>query len=136
MFKKFSDNLNAYFVPVVTNFSFKGRTSRKQYWMYVLFNLIISNICFNLPQKILAPAYGESPTPLYGLFVVLGLIYSFGMLVQSIAIMVRRLHDIGKSGWWALLLLTVIGVFVLIYFLCQKGDEQANAYGDVVQNPL
>ena len=54
-------------------------------------------------------------------------------IVPEIAVSVRRLHDINKSGWWLLLSLTVIGIIPLIYWVCKKGDEKENRFGE---NPL
>ena len=65
---------------------------------------------------------------------LLGVIYALGSLIPSIAIAARRLHDIGKSGWWQLIvLIPIIGIIVLLVFLVTKGQFGENEYG---ANPL
>tara|TARA_Y100000816_G_C25784541_1_gene411305 strand:+ start:223 stop:456 length:234 start_codon:yes stop_codon:yes gene_type:complete len=56
-------------------------------------------------------------------------ISNFIFLIPEIAVSIRRLHDINKSGWWILLTITIIGIIPLIYFYCIKGDDGANDYG-------
>ena len=53
----------------------------------------------------------------------------FVVAVQSLALFVRRMHDVNRSGWWYLLVFTVIGSFVLLYWMLQPGDKGANQYG-------
>ena len=55
--------------------------------------------------------------------------YSLVTLIPSISVGVRRLHDIGKSGWWFLISLTVVGILLIIYWACVAGDEGENRYG-------
>ena len=55
------------------------------------------------------------------------------LLIASTALSVRRLHDINKSGWWLLIYLTIVGILVLFYWFCSKGDADENAFGP---NPL
>jgi uncharacterized membrane protein YhaH (DUF805 family) len=98
---------------------FKGRAQRKEYWMFTLFNLIIMVVLQ------LVGGGGEG-----GLGDVLSGIYSLGVLLPSVGVTVRRLHDIGKSGWWALLMIIpIIGALVLIYFAVQDSQEGSNEYG-------
>jgi len=98
---------------------FKGRAQRKEYWMFTLFNLIIMVVLQ------LVGGGGEG-----GLGDVLSGIYSLGVLLPSVGVTVRRLHDIGKPGWWALLMIVpIIGALVLIYFAVQDSQEGSNEYG-------
>ena len=55
------------------------------------------------------------------------------LLIATIALSVRRLHDINKSGWWLLIFLTIVGIFVLFYWACSKGDTDENVFGP---NPI
>ena len=55
------------------------------------------------------------------------------LLIATIALLVRRLHDINKSGWWLLIFLTIVGIFVFFYWACSKGDTDENVFGP---NPL
>ncbi|MBX3655621.1 MAG: DUF805 domain-containing protein [Ramlibacter sp.] len=84
---------------------FSGRASRPEYWWFFLFQVLVS------------VAAGMISDKLSGLV-------SLGLLLPSLAVGARRLHDIGRSGWWQLLLLTGIGFFVLLYFWVQppKGE--------------
>lgn len=101
---------------------FTGRVTRKSFWIYVLVCLVIF-----IPLKLAADA-----VLLGGLVDLLALV----VLVPSIAITARRLHDTGKSGWWQLVgLIPLVGVIVMIVFLVQKGDAGDNEYGPVPADP-
>jgi uncharacterized membrane protein YhaH (DUF805 family) len=90
--------------------TFTGRASRSEFWWFVLFTVIAS---------IVASMLGE---------VVNGLV-SLGLLLPSIAVGARRLHDIGKTGWLQLLwIIPVVGWIVLIYWAVQPGEGD-NQYG-------
>ncbi|MGP2569682.1 DUF805 domain-containing protein [Ornithobacterium rhinotracheale] len=104
------ENFNKYFVNVLKNdyANFKGRTNRKAYWIFVGINLVISII--------LGIIDGITGLP------ILGLLFSLATLVPSIAIGVRRMHDVGKSGWFLLI------PFYNLYLAIQPSDA-ANQYG-------
>lgn len=95
---------------------FNGRARRTAFWMFFLFNLIASIV-------------------LAGVDVVLGMqllgsLYSLAVIIPSLALGARRLHDTGKSGWWQLLyFLPLIGALVLIFFFVQDSAAEENAYG-------
>ena len=55
---------------------------------------------------------------------------SLFFFLPSLALFVRRLHDVGRSGWWILIAFTGIGVFVLLYWLIKASDAGANKYGE------
>lgn len=94
---------------------FSGRARRKEYWMFILCNLIIS-IALGIVDQVLGTA-------------LLSFIYALAMIVPSISVAARRLHDTGRSGWWQLIaLVPLIGIIVLIVFLAQAGGEE-NDYG-------
>ena len=62
---------------------------------------------------------------------VLSSIYSIALLLPALAVAVRRLHDIGKSGWWLLLaFIPIVGWIILIIFYCKEGDHARNAWGE------
>jgi len=97
---------------------FKGRSQRKEYWMFTLFNLLAFFVL-----SIVGSVLGDQAELLTG-------IYSLGVLLPSIAVTVRRLHDIGRSGWWALLMVVpVVGALVLVVFALQDSQPEANEYG-------
>ena len=101
---------------------FDGRARRKEYWMFVLLNMIIC-----LPLYIIGLIFRDSVLGL----VLLGLylIYVLASFIPSLAVGVRRLHDTNKSGWFMLLgFIPLIGLVVLV-FLCIAGDAGPNQYG-------
>ena len=89
--------------------TFTGRASRPEFWWFFLFQILIS---------LAASMLGD---------VIAGLV-SLGLLLPALAVGARRLHDIGKSGWWQLIMLTVIGLLVLIYWWVQPAVEGGNEY--------
>lgn len=89
-----------------------GRAPRWEYWYWVLFVLIV-----NVIMEVLFPA------PLIGLV-------SLALAPPGICVGIRRLHDLGKTGWWILfIMIPVIGWIVGIYWFVHKGDDGQNAYG-------
>lgn len=95
---------------------FNGRARRTEYWMFFLFNFIVSFV-LGFIDGLLGTG-------------VLGLIYALAVLLPSLAVAVRRLHDTGRSGWWVLIgLIPLIGVIVLIYFFVLDSETGDNAYG-------
>lgn len=102
---------------------FSGRARRKEYWFFVLFNIIISIVL-----AVIDGVTGSfSPEAGVGL---LGGIYTLAVLIPSIAVSVRRLHDTGRSGWWLLIaLVPLIGAIVLLVFMVQDSKPGQNQYG-------
>lgn len=113
-----------WYLKVLKNYAgFDGRAQRAEYWFFVLFNMIASIICLVLDG--LFGTY-DSQTGI-GLFYVL---YTLGVLIPSFAVAVRRLHDIGKSGWWILLgLIPLIGPIVLLIFFVLDSQPGENRFG-------
>ena len=102
---------------------FQGRSQRKEYWMFTLFNFL-AMVLLGLVGALLGGG-GEG-----GLGDVLQGLYGLGVLVPGIAVTVRRLHDIGKSGWWGLVaLIPLIGSLILIYFAVKDSQPETNEYG-------
>lgn len=102
-----------YYIEVLKKYAvFEGRAPRKEYWYFVLFNLA--------PMFLLAI---DDSGILYG-------IYALAVLMPSIAVGVRRLHDIGKSGWWLFIaLIPIIGSIILIIYLVRDSQPGENQYG-------
>lgn len=115
--------MNYYMEVLRKYFVFEGRSRRKEYWMFVLFNILIS-IVLSIVERV---------TGLYSVDNGVGFltsIYSLAILIPSISVGVRRLHDTGKSGWWILLnLVPFIGWLVLIAFYVTDSDAGSNKYG-------
>jgi uncharacterized membrane protein YhaH (DUF805 family) len=102
---------------------FGGRARRREYWFFVLFSVIISIVLG------IIDGLTGSFNPTVGLGLLSG-IYSLAILIPSLAVGVRRLHDTGKRGWWLLLaLIPLVGAIVLLVFMCQDSNPGQNQYG-------
>lgn len=100
--------------------NFDGRASRSEYWWYCLFTVILG--------VIISAIFSSSQTA----YAIVGGIINLALLLPSLGLCVRRLHDIGKSGWWIFLaLIPVVGAIILIIWFCQASQPQTNAYGPV-----
>ena len=108
--------------------NFSGRARRKEYWMFVLFVYIVLiiavfldgalGLCFDMGYGVVSP---------YGWITVLAYLLHF---IPSFGVAVRRLHDVGKSGWFLLIsFIPIIGGIWLLILLCTDGDVADNAYG-------
>jgi uncharacterized membrane protein YhaH (DUF805 family) len=114
--------------------NFNGRASRSEYWWFFLFGflaVIPAMILDGLTGIVLIDAgAGISYGPFY---VLTGL----GFLLPGISVMVRRLHDSGRSGWWYFIgLVPCVGFIILLVFLVQDGQPHPNDYGEVPTNTL
>ena len=104
---------------------FAGRSSRSEYWFWVLFVLIAAGIAGVLDAFLFPGSVKVG---------LIRLIWTLAVILPGIAVSVRRLHDIGKPGWWYLLvLIPIIGWIILIVWACRSGDEGDNRFG---ANPL
>jgi uncharacterized membrane protein YhaH (DUF805 family) len=102
---------------------FEGRAGRKEYWFFILFNILIS----------MALGYVDWLTgninPETGLGILSG-IYALGVMLPGMAVSVRRLHDTDRSGWWLLItFVPVIGAIVFLYFMVLDSNPETNEYG-------
>lgn len=125
-----TESFKRYYLDVITKkyTEFKGRASRKEYWMYVLFGILIS-----IALGILDGILGLSTRRGLGL---LGSLYSLAVLLPGLGIAVRRLHDTNKSGLWLLLVFVpLIGPIVILVFLLLDSQKQDNQYGPLPKNP-
>ena len=100
---------------------FEGRARRGEYWNFVLFNMIAAIVLAAL-DAIIAKTTGLTVN-------VLGTLYGLAVLVPSVAVTVRRLHDTNRSGWWVLLALVPLVGLVLIVFLVQESETAPNRFG-------
>ncbi|TXD49288.1 DUF805 domain-containing protein [Polaribacter sp. IC073] len=108
-----------WYLKVLKQYSdFKGRARRKEYWMFVLFNIIFSILLVFL-DKALGTTYGEFNEDGY-----FESFYSLAVLLPYIAVTARRMHDVGKSGWYML-----IPIYNLI-LLCTDSDNGENKWGE------
>jgi uncharacterized membrane protein YhaH (DUF805 family) len=102
---------------------FSGRARRKEYWMFCLFNISIVFV-FGFIEGFV----GGSG--------IISTFYSLTVLIPSIAVSIRRLHDISRSGWWLLIgLIPIIGAIVLLVFMVQDSQPAKNQYGKNPKTP-
>lgn len=99
-----------------------GRASRAEFWYFTLFNIIFS-IAASIIDGILGLGRNDS-------LLTIGTLYGLALLIPSIAVGIRRLHDIGRSGWWMLIsLIPIVGTIWLIVLYATKGMPEDNQYG-------
>mgnify|MGYP001378939250 CR=1 FL=1 len=104
-------------------FDFRGRSTRAEYWWWALFTILITVILY--AADVLIGTWSVDMDA--GLF---STIFELVILIPSIAVGVRRLHDINRTGWWTLLwLVPVVGWIVVIIWAIKPGDEGENSHG-------
>jgi uncharacterized membrane protein YhaH (DUF805 family) len=117
-----------WFIDCITkNYAnFNGRARRKEYWMYVLFNCLLG-----IALNFIALIFGSISHSLLSVMVFVQCIISLALIIPGLAVTVRRLHDINKSGWWILIgLIPLIGAIVLFVFACLDSTPGSNQYGE------
>lgn len=115
----FKDAIKTFWVKYAT---FKGRARRSEYWFAVLFVTLVSSAC-----QLIDPSHGDYNSRLAG-------VWSLATFIPSLAIGVRRLHDIGKRGtylWFALL--PIVGWILLIVWFSTDSQPGTNAFGESVK---
>jgi uncharacterized membrane protein YhaH (DUF805 family) len=112
-----------YYLSVLRNYAvFTGRARRSEYWFFFLFNIIIAFV-LGVLDGVMNLTIAQSTG-------VLGLIYALAVFIPGLAVLVRRLHDTGKSGWWVFIaLIPIIGAIVLLVFLVLDSTPGDNQYG-------
>lgn len=121
--EKFKNGFNTYFVEYLKNnyANFEGRVTRRQYWMFSLYSMLIS-IAFNIVIAILP------------FLAIVSLIYSLALLAPSFSLVIRRLHDVNLSGWFLLIaFIPVVGALALLFLFCLPGDAEDNKFGPAVK---
>ena len=112
-----------YFISVVRDnyINFDGRARRKEFWQFTLFSIIFSIIALFVDSSL-----GLNDT------IGFNIIYTLVILCPSLAVSIRRMHDINKSGWWLMLFIFVLPV---IYLTCKDSDIGDNNYGSSEKYP-
>lgn len=107
-----------WYLKVLKNYAgFSGRAQRTEYWMFCLFNILIA-IALGVIEGLI------------GTMGVISIIYNLAIIIPSLAVFVRRLHDTNRSGWWFFIaLVPIIGAIVLLIFLVQDSQPGDNQYG-------
>ncbi len=112
--------MNIYFEVIRKYAVFKGTASRKEYWLFILINIGIGFLLGTIEGMMnLFPEVEES---------VLSAIYTLFIMLPSIALLVRRLHDTNRSGWWALIITIPFVNLILLVFLLQGSKVEGNKY--------
>ena len=121
--------MKKYYLDILTNkyIDFSGRARRKEYWMWTLYVTLIYILAMILDNmlglnfELLGEDLG------YGwLYLITGIIN----FIPGLSIVVRRLHDVGKSGWFFLIILIpIIGWIGILILLCSDGDKEENKWG-------
>jgi uncharacterized membrane protein YhaH (DUF805 family) len=107
-----------WYLAVLQNYvGFEGRARRTEYWMFALFNAIIFIVLAILASFV-------------HFFYILYALYGLAVLLPSLAVGFRRLHDIDKTAWWLLIgLIPFVGAIILLVFACTPGTQGPNQYG-------
>ena len=113
--------MNYYSICLSKFADFSGRARRREYWTFALVNCLIAMLLL-----ILGLAFGED-SPASNIMVT---IFYLIMLVPNLSVSVRRLHDIGKSGWWLFIgLIPLIGSLILLVWALMDSEPGENQYG-------
>ncbi len=112
-----------WYIDVLRKYTvFEGRARRKEYWIFALISALIL-IFLSLIDEMTGWKVWDDEG-------LLSLVYSIAVFVPTLAVVVRRLHDTDRSGWWVLIaLIPLVGAIVLLVFLILKGNEGDNRFG-------
>ena len=102
--------------------TFSGRASISEFWLFHLFTLFGSIATLIIDITILGFSINDDASPT-------NLIFLLTVMIPSVAVGCRRLHDLNKSGWWLLLYLTIIGIILLIVWWATQGENKKNKFG-------
>ena len=106
--------------------NFNGRSTRADYWWVVL-----ANFCIGFVLGLIGGLMGDSGVKL---MTTVAYIYEIAVLIPGLAICVRRLHDINKSGWWILIsLVPLVGGIILLVFMLMDSVNEGNQYGPIAE---
>ena len=112
--------------------NFNGRARRSEYWYFILVNIILIVPLYIV--SIIGVANDSTGLTVLG-FSLCGL-FVIGLIIPWLAVVVRRLHDLNKSGWnYFIRLIPIVGPIILLVWLCTDGDSFTNNYGDDPKNP-
>ena len=99
--------------------NFSGRARRKEYWYFVLAQFVLTLIAMTLDYVVF-----DSPIVLFYMVV------AFGLILPGLAVMVRRLHDTSRSGWWVFIsFIPLVGSIILLVFLASDTKQESNQWG-------
>ena len=104
--------------------NFNGRASRSEYWWFQLFYLIVAFVAVIFDAMYIDNSQTMGP---------LELVTTLALLLPALAVTARRLHDVGRSGWWMLIFITVIGMIPLLIWYISVGTRSKNKYGPPIK---
>ena len=99
-----------------------GRATRSEYWYWTLFVFLVSILTLIIDISLLGFSINDDSTPLNS-------IWTLAVLIPGITVTVRRFHDVNRSGWWILIILTIVGIIPYIYWLVKESDSAENSFG-------
>ena len=102
--------------------TFSGRASRSEFWLFQLFTFLGSIATLIIDVMILGFSLDDASSPTNLIFLLI-------VMIPSVAVGCRRLHDLNKSGWWQLLYLTIIGIILLTIWWATQGENKKNKFG-------
>ncbi|MCL8380891.1 MULTISPECIES: DUF805 domain-containing protein [Xanthobacter] len=116
---------------------FQGRAPRSEFWWFWVFTLLMEIAAFVIGTMLLAgsiTATQVSGGQIDAWYFFAGpnwlsTVVHLGLILPSLAVAVRRLHDIGRTGWWFLILFVPFGFFVLLFWWVQPSQREPNVYG-------
>jgi uncharacterized membrane protein YhaH (DUF805 family) len=100
--------------------TFSGRAARSEYWYWYLF-WALANLVGGIIDGALGTDIGGNG--------LIGSVIALALLLPGVAVSVRRLHDLDRTGWWLLIAFTGIGIILLIVWYCMKGTTGSNRFG-------
>jgi len=114
--------------------TFSGRASRSAYWWWVLFTVVVQWVTSFVDAALFGTfSFVEVDGAIYGgvtsVFTPITTLVGLALLIPSIAVAVRRFHDLGRSGWWLLLAFTGIGAVVIFFWFMVRGTHGPNHFG-------
>ncbi|QJX46420.1 DUF805 domain-containing protein [Hymenobacter taeanensis] len=121
-----------YYLHALRNYAvFQGRARRKEYWMFTLFHIIFAIVAMVADVVLGTAMDGIGYGPVY-------MLYALAMFIPGLAVSVRRLHDVNKSGWFMfIVLIPLVGAIWLLVLDCTEGTRGDNQYGaDPKQEPV
>ena len=98
--------------------TFSGRADRPQYWWFVLFNILVGIVAGIIDWILFGPEMN-----------VISALAGLALLLPTLAVAVRRLHDMDHTGWWILIGITGIGAIILLVWFCFRGTDGPNRFG-------
>jgi uncharacterized membrane protein YhaH (DUF805 family) len=111
--------------------NFRGRAGRSEYWYFLLFNIILF-----VPLFLILIIAGENDNESFsGIGIIIIGLGFVGLIIPWLSVVVRRLHDLNKSGWnYFVRLIPIVGPILLLVWLCKEGNPYRNNYGEDPKN--